>query len=80
MPLKYKSGEVVMKGDRVLLSEEAGVIEFVADPLLNDPNTLWYVKEYGGGVMVAQLEHLGSVFTHPEEDADLEFVSRVPNP
>lgn len=80
MPMRYKSGEVVTKGDRVLLSEEPGVIEFIADPLLNDPNTLWYVEKYGGGVMVTQLKHLGSVFTNPEEDADLEFVSREPNP
>jgi hypothetical protein len=80
MPLRYKSGEVVMKGDKVLLSEEPGVIEFVADPLLSDPSTLWYVKKFGAGVMVAQLEHLGSVFTNPEEDADLEFVSRVSTP
>ena len=29
MPLNYRLGEVVMKGDRVLLDEEEGVIEFV---------------------------------------------------
>jgi hypothetical protein len=76
MPLKYGSGEVVMKGDRVLLSKEAGVIEFVADPLNNDPITLWYVKECGAGVVISQLKSLGSVFTHPEEDSDVKFVCR----
>lgn len=80
MPLRYYTGEVVTKGDRVLLSKEVGVIDFIADPLFKDLNTLWFVEKYGGGVMVTQLKHLGSVFTNPEEDADLEFVSREPNP
>ena len=27
---------------------EPGEIEFVADPLSNDPETNWYVQEFGG--------------------------------
>jgi hypothetical protein len=82
MPLKYQSGEEVMKGDHVLLSREAGVIEFVADPQISDPNTIWYVEKYGGGVMISQLRNLGSVFDdNPEEDDDLKFVDRCdPSP
>jgi hypothetical protein len=80
MALKYRSGIDVMKGDRVLLSKVPGVIEFVADPLICDANTVWYVNEYGQGAMISQLESLGSVFTDPEEDGDVEFVCRAPNP
>jgi hypothetical protein len=77
MPLKYQSGEEIMKGDRVLLSGDPGVIELVADSLIHDPDTLWYIEEFGGGVMISQLKRLGSVFVHePETDGDLEFVSR----
>jgi hypothetical protein len=76
MTLKYQSGEAVMKGDRVLLYREEGVIEFVADPTVNDPKTLWYVQKFGGGVMVSELKSLGSVFTNPEENSRVEFVCR----
>ncbi len=77
MALKYRSGEAVIRGDRVLLGNEPGVIEFVADPTIDDPKTRWYIEEYGSGVMISQLESLGSDFDdHPEEDADLKFVSR----
>jgi hypothetical protein len=80
VPFKYRTGEEVMAGDRVRLSNETGVIEFVADPAVNEPKTAWYVQEYGGGVMISQLESLGSVFdNNPEEDEDLEFVCRENN-
>ncbi len=36
-----------MKGDRVLYAGDPAVIEFVADPLVPDPDTQWYVEEYG---------------------------------
>jgi hypothetical protein len=49
VPLRYQSGEEIVKGDRVLLHGELGEIERVADPLVDDPETKWYVKEYGGG-------------------------------
>jgi hypothetical protein len=49
--LKYQSGEEIKKGDRVTIHGEPGEIELVAsDP--GDPETDWYVQEYGGGVMV----------------------------
>jgi hypothetical protein len=77
MPMKYHSGVEVLKGDRVLLSGDQGVIEFVADSLIREPDTIWYIERFGGGVMITQLKNLGSVFIHvPEEDEDLKFVSR----
>jgi hypothetical protein len=78
MTLKYQTGEEILKGDNVLLSGEHGVIQIVADPSFEEPETLWYVQEFGGGVMISQLGRLGSVFVDdPESDGDLEFVSRA---
>lgn len=76
MPLKYCSGEEIRKGDRIRLGTEYGVIEFIADPAISDPDTRWYVEEHGDGVMLS-VERLGLVFAdHPQEDDELEFVSR----
>lgn len=76
MPLKYNLGEEILKGDRILLSREPGVIEFVADPSAHNPDVQWYVDEFGGGLMIAH-ERLGSVFIEePQSEEDLEFISR----
>lgn len=77
MTLKYQSGEEVMKGDRVLFHGDSGEIEFVADPLVHDVATQWYVNEFGGGIMLTKLKEFGSVFvSDPTVDDELEFVSR----
>jgi hypothetical protein len=76
VPLKYRTGEVVMRGDRVLLSGEVGVVEYIADETINDPMSRWLLEENRGGVMISQLRSLGRVFTSPEEDSDVEFLSR----
>jgi len=77
MPLKYQSGEEIRRGDRVLFHRAPGVVELVADPLISDPETDWYVQEYGGGVMVLQPGELGRCFVSDTENAeDLDFVSR----
>ncbi len=56
---------------------EPGEIEFVADRLLDDRETAWYVKEYGGGVMVLEPKVFGHAFLRSAEEAeDLKFVSR----
>ena len=66
-----------MKGDRVLFHGEPGQIELVADPLVTDPETAWYVKEYGGGAMVVEPKVFGRAFLSNTESAeDLIFVSR----
>ncbi|MGO9775632.1 MAG: hypothetical protein ACLPM3_03475 [Terracidiphilus sp.] len=77
MPLYYQSGEEVKKGDKVLYAEKPGEIEFVADPVVIDPATKWYVEEYGGGVMVSVPNHFGSVFSRGLViDDEIEFMSR----
>jgi hypothetical protein len=74
MSLNYQSGEEIVKGDIVLLGGRSGVIEFVADPLVDDSETRWFVEEYGGGVMIST-QDFGPVFTC-NLDVDLEFVNR----
>jgi hypothetical protein len=78
VPFRYQSGEEIKKGDRVLFHGEPGDIEFVADPLIDDPETEWYVKEYGGGAMVVEVKVFGRVFiSHTEGNEDLVFVARL---
>ncbi|HEX4321530.1 MAG TPA: hypothetical protein VHZ52_11540 [Acidobacteriaceae bacterium] len=78
MPFTYYTGETIAMGDHVLLNGESGVIEFVADPAVDDPQTEWYVKELGGGVMISKHSIFGSVFSSsPGDNDELELVSRA---
>jgi len=57
---------------------EPGEIEFVADPLSNDPETNWYVQEFGGGVMVLEPKVFGRALLRSTQEAeDLKFMSRA---
>ena len=47
--MKYKSGEEIRKGDRVLFHGETGEIEFVAEKFTGDPAMDWHVED-GPGV------------------------------
>ena len=77
MPLTYMTGEQIRKGDRALFHDEPGEIELVADPTESDPETDWYVQEYGGGVMVLEPKHFGRAFLpEPQTAEDLKFVAR----
>ena len=78
MVLKYQSGEEIRKGDRVLFHGEHGRVELVASEL-GDPETDWFVQEYGGGLMI-----LGGVSGRTFVTADqlpgyedLQFVGRA---
>jgi hypothetical protein len=77
--LKYRSGQDIRKGDRVLFHGNPAEIELVAyDP--NDPETALHVSEYGGGVLVSDPMVSGRTFIprdQLEEYEDLEFVSRA---
>ena len=79
MILKYRSGEEVKKGHRVLFHGNPSEIEFVA-PELNDPKMEWYVLTYGGGVSVLDPMISRNTFIPAdqlEEYEDLKFVSRA---
>jgi hypothetical protein len=78
MTLKYLSGEEIIKGDRVLFHCGPGQVELIADALGNS-ETDWYVKEYGGGVMIIDAV-AGRTFIPADqidEYEDLEFVARL---
>jgi hypothetical protein len=76
---KYRSGEEILKGDKVLFHGNAAEIELVAyDP--SDPEAEWYVKEFGGGVLISDPMVSGRSFIRSDslsEYEDLEFVSRA---
>jgi hypothetical protein len=79
MPFFYSSGEEIRPSDHVLIHGETGEIEFIADPAKNPDD--WYVKEYGGGIMVLELKVFGRIFIRePKTDEHLTFVSRQSDP
>jgi hypothetical protein len=74
MSLKYQSAEEVRAGGHIQYNFEPGRVEFVATA--EGPNTAWYVEQYGGGCMILA-PSFGRVFvSDPQDDEDLEFVSR----
>jgi hypothetical protein len=77
MVLRYRSGEEIKKGDRVLFHENNAQIELVATDS-SDPEQSWYVREFGGGVMILDPCVSGRTFIHADglPDEDLSFVSR----
>jgi len=80
LPLKYRSGEDIRKGDRVRFHGKDAEIEFVAWNV-TDPDTAldWYINEYGGGVMIREPIAFGSAFIPADQlndCEDLEFVAR----
>ena len=77
MALTYMTGQEIKKGDHVMFHGEPGEIELVADPSIPDPETDWFVREYGGGVMILEPRYFGRAFcADPSTHCDLEFVAR----
>jgi len=77
--LKYRSGDEIRKGDRVLFHGKPAEVELVAfDP--NEPEHAWYVQEFDGGVMILDPMVSGRTFIAKDQlndYEDLEFVSRT---
>src|SRR5580693_1342497 len=75
--LKYRSGEEIRKGDHVLFHGNPAEVELVAcDP--DEPEAAWYMKEFGGGVMILDPKVSGRTFISTDQIdgyEDLEFVS-----
>ena len=72
----YASGEEIQPGDPVRYHGESGQVEFVAR--LGDADTGWYVEQFGEGCMILS-PGFGHVFvSEPDEDKDLQFISRDP--
>ena len=76
--MKYKTGEEIRKGDRILFHSEPGQVEFVLEQISGDPAMDWYIEEQGPGAMVLEPKFFGRVFvSDPQNVSDLEFVSRT---
>jgi hypothetical protein len=63
----------------VLFHGEAAEIEFVASDPAN-PEKIWYLQEFGGGIMISDPKVSGHTFIPASQIAeceDLEFVSRA---
>jgi hypothetical protein len=79
MPMRYRTGEEIRSGDRVLFHGEPGTIEFVVTGS-TDPETEWYMETYGGGVMIAEPKFFGHAFIAlgqvDELEELLQFVAR----
>lgn len=79
--LKYRSGEEIKAGDQVLFHGNPAEVELVAcDP--NDPNpaVAWYLKEFGGGVLISDPKASGRTFIRRsslDDYEDLDFKSRA---
>jgi hypothetical protein len=78
MILKYQSGEEIKTGDRVLYHRDAAEIDFVVTDA-SDPETEWYFREFGGGIMISPVMEFISA-SDIDDDEDLEFVSRAGSP
>ncbi len=77
--LKYRSGEEIRKGDRVLFHGNPAQVGLAAsDP--TDPEAAWYIQEFGGGVLILDPMMSGRIFIvrdQLDEYEDLEVVSRT---
>ena len=78
--LRYRSGDEIMKNDRVLFHGNPAKVSLVAsdqdDP---DPEVAWHIREHGGGVMILDPMVSGRTFIPRDlldEYEDLEFVAR----
>jgi hypothetical protein len=76
--LSYRSGKPIRRGDRVRFHGNAAEVEAVADPESGDPESEWYVKELGGGVLIADPCVSGHTFIDKDSlhnYEDLEFIA-----
>jgi hypothetical protein len=75
--MKYRSGEDVRQGDKVLFHGEEGEIEYVAEGPVGDPAIDWNVKHNGPGVMILEPKFFGRVYIPASETSEeLIFISR----
>jgi hypothetical protein len=76
---KYRSGEEINAGDRVLYFGNDAEIELVACSA-DDPESEWYMQEFGGGIMILDPKVSGRTFIPSnmiDDTNELEFVSRT---
>jgi hypothetical protein len=75
MSVSYPTGEVIHKGDRIRYAGGSGIVEFVSDPDVANPETADFLDQAHGCLILT--EKFGSLFLGaPQDDGALEFVSR----
>jgi hypothetical protein len=77
-PLRYVTGEEICERDHVRFHGHSAQIAFAAAEL-SDTHIGWFVRQYGGGVMVDDSEVSGFTFIPVDQlkdYEDLEFVAR----
>ena len=77
-PLRYLLGDEICTGDCVRFHGHAAQVEFAAADL-SDPEHGWFVRQYGGGVMVDDPAVCGHTFIPVDQlknYEDLELVAR----
>ncbi len=76
----YRSGEEIKRGDSVTFHGNAAQIEFVTfEQNASGSEVDWYIKEFGGGIMILDPSVSGRTFIPIDQICDcedLEFVSR----
>ena len=65
--MKYKSGQEIQKGDKVLFHGEPAEIECVVDGLTGDAVLDWNMRENGPGVMIHEPKFFGHVYIRDRE-------------
>jgi hypothetical protein len=79
--LRYRSGEEIKAGDQVLFHGNPAEVELVAsDPDDPNPAVAWYLKEFGGGVLISDPMATGRTFiprSSLDDYKDLDFRSRA---
>jgi hypothetical protein len=69
--LKYRTGEEVREGDKVLYHGNAAHVELVASDPAN-PEASWYLEEFGGGVLISDPLASGRTFIRTSELSEYE--------
>ena len=66
MALRYLTGEEIQRSDRVRFGGKVGVIEDVVEACTGTPEQDWLFETHGAGVMVAEPEVVGRIYTIPK--------------
>ncbi len=75
--MRYKTGEEIKDGDRVLFHQQEAEIEYVAERATGNEEMDWNLRENGAGVMILEPREFGRVYVRNTENLEhLVFVGR----
>ena len=77
--MTYRSGEDIRPGDMITYAGSTGNVEFVVSAATGNAAVDWYIKENPRGGVMIFTEQWGNFFlSDPEQEEDLDLVSRKP--